>query len=81
MANKQWLDAEGLETLVEHIKLLHNQQQEVIDTLNASNNTPGSIGKMINDAIAQLDTANLFHGDTIYLYGGSASEVMEEADE
>lgn len=81
MANKQWLDSEGLRLLAEYIKALHDDQQTAIDLLNSSSETPGSISKMINDAIAELDIANLQHGETLYIYGGSASDVLPEVGE
>jgi hypothetical protein len=39
--------------------------------------TPGSIQQMIDDAISKIDISDLLQGDSISLYGGSATEVME----
>lgn len=78
MGNKQWLDSEGLRLLAEYIKLMHDQQQNAIDLLNGSVETPGSVRQLIHDAIAEIDITNLQQGEVLHIYGGSASEVMEE---
>ena len=80
MANKEYLDSEGLKQLVDYINRLHKSQDNAIDILNGSNETPGSVKKMIKDAIEIIDIANLQQGEPIRFYGGSASEVMEASE-
>lgn len=80
MANKEYLDSEGLKQLVDYINRLHKSQDNAIDILNGSNETPGSVKKMIKDAIEMTDIADLQQGEPICFYGGSASEVMEASE-
>lgn len=80
MAEKRYLDSDGLRQLVDYINRLHISQKNAIDRLYGSNETPGSISKMIADAIAQLDITDFLQGDTVRFYGGSATEVMNSAD-
>jgi hypothetical protein len=59
MAEKRYLDDEGLKLLVDYINKLHKSQNNAIDILNGSNETPGSISKMIKDAINEIDISEL----------------------
>ena len=80
MANKKYLDEEGLKQLIDYINRLYKLQYNAIDILNGSNETPGSVSKMIKDAIEKIDISELKQGELICLYGGSASEVMEASE-
>ena len=80
MAEKQYLDSEGVKRLIDYINQIHISQRNAIDRLYGSNETPGSISKMIADAIAQLDITDFLQGDTVHFYGGSATDVMNSAD-
>ena len=76
MSNKYYLDEEGLKRLVEWISLQHIPITDAIELLNRTDGSPGSIKKMIDDAIGDIDIADLKQQDTLYIYGGSASEVL-----
>lgn len=76
MSNKYYLDEEGLKRLVEYINLQHIPITKAIELLNKTDGSPGSIQKMIDDAISELDIADLQQEETLHLFGGSASEVL-----
>ena len=78
MADKYYLDEAGLIRLVEYIRQQIKPQEDAIELLNKSDGTPGSIQKMIDDVIGELDIADLQQEGPLRLYGGSASEVFEE---
>ena len=80
MADKEYLDSEGLKQLVDYINRLHKSQNNAINILNGSNETPGSVSKMIKDAIDEIDISEFKQGEIIHFYGGSASEVMEASE-
>ena len=61
---------------VEFINLQHIPITNAIELLNKTDGSPGSIQKMIDDAISELDVADLQQEETIYLFGGSASELV-----
>lgn len=77
MAEKRYLDAEGLKRLIKFINDSHIPFENAIELLYSSNETPGSIQNMISNAIQNIDIADLQQGETVRFYGGSASEVME----
>ena len=54
MADKQYLDAEGLKRLREYIDAQIEPLRAAINLLNSNNETPGSIQSMIDDAINQV---------------------------
>ena len=62
MAEKYYLDEEGLRRLVDFIKtqLIPVQQNtDAIELLNKTDGTPGSIQYMIDDVISNLDITDL----------------------
>ena len=54
MADKQYLDAEGLQRLKDYIDAQIEPLRAAINLLNSNNKTPGSIQSMIDDAINQV---------------------------
>ncbi len=54
MADKQYLDAEGLQRLKDYIDAQIEPLRAAINLLNSNNETPGSIQSMIDDAINQV---------------------------
>ena len=55
MAEKQYLDAEGLMRLKEYIDAQIEPLRAAINLLNSNDETPGSIQSMIDNAIDQVD--------------------------
>lgn len=78
MAEKYYLDEEGLARLVEFIRQQIKPQQDAIELLNKSDGTPGSIQKTIDDVISELDIADLQQEEPLRIYGGSASDLIDE---
>lgn len=76
MSKKYYLDEEGLIKLVEFINSQHIPIANAIELLNRTDGSSGSIKRMIDDAISNIDIADLQQNETIKLYGGSASEVL-----
>ncbi len=58
MADKQYLDAEGLRRLREYIDTQIEPLRAAINLLNSNNETPGSIQSMIDDAINEVTHVN-----------------------
>lgn len=54
MADKQYLDAEGLKRLREYIDAQIEPLRAAINLLTSNDETPGSIQSMIDDAINQV---------------------------
>lgn len=54
MADKVYLDVEGLKRLKEYIDAQIEPLREAINLLNSNNETPGSIQSMIDDAINEV---------------------------
>lgn len=80
MAEKYYLDEEGLRRLVDFIKtqLIPVQQNtDAIELLNKTDGTPGSIQYMIDDVISNLDITDLQQEMPMRIYGGSASDLIE----
>lgn len=80
MAEKYYLDEEGLRRLVDFIKaqLIPVQQNtDAIELLNKTDGTPGSIQYMIDDVVSNLDITDLQQEMPMRIYGGSASDLIE----
>ncbi len=58
MAEKQYLDAEGLQRLKEYIDAQIEPLKAAINLLNSNTETPGSIQSMIDDAINEVTHVN-----------------------
>ena len=69
MADKYYLDAEGVARLKQYIDDQFEQLRQAIDLLKDTNGTPGSIQSMIDDAISKVDVIS----------GGSAPSEEEVA--
>ena len=54
MADKQYLDAEGLQRLKDYIDAQIEPLRAAINLLTSNDETPGSIQSMIDDAINQV---------------------------
>lgn len=67
MADKIYLDAEGVKRIKEYIDDQIESLQKAIDLLNGTNETPGSIQSMIDNAISEVTHVN----------GGSAPSEEE----
>lgn len=68
MADKYYLDEEGLRRLVDFIRQQVDPNTDAIKLLNKTDGTPGSIQRMIDDAIEEPTR----------IYGGSASAMIGE---
>ena len=58
MADKEYLDAEGLQRLKEYIDAQIQPLRAAINLLNSNDQTPGSIQSMIDDAINEVTHIN-----------------------
>ena len=58
MADKQYLDAEGLQRLKDYIDAQIEPLRAAINLLNSNNETPGSIQSMIDNAINEVTHVN-----------------------
>lgn len=79
MADKYYLDEEGLKRLVEYIRqqlIPVAENTTAIELLNKTDGTPGSIQRMIDDVVNKLDIFDLKQEEPLYVYGGSATDVM-----
>ena len=61
MAEKQYLDAEGLMRLKEYIDAQIEPLRAAINLLNSNDETPGSIQSMIDNAINEITHINGGH--------------------
>ena len=77
MADKVYLDAEGVKRLKEYIDAQCEALQKAIDLLNGTNETPGSIQNMIDAAINQLRIEDLEQDDSLIIDGGNAPKEDE----
>lgn len=68
MANKEYLDAEGVARLKAYIDDQVDALRQAINLLNGNTETPGSIKSMIDSAINNITSIN----------GGSAPESEDE---
>lgn len=79
MAEKYYLDEQGLARLVEYIRqqlIPVAENTTAIELLNKTDGTPGSIQKMIDDVVDELDISDLKQKEPLYIYGGSATDIM-----
>ena len=67
MADKEYLDAEGLKRLREYIDAQIEPLRQAINLLNSNDETPGSIQSMIDNAINEVT----------HIQGGSAPSDEE----
>ena len=67
MADKQYLDAEGLQRLKDYIDAQIEPLRAAINLLNSNDETPGSIQSMIDNAINEITN----------IQGGSAPQNGE----
>ena len=58
MADKQYLDADGLKRLREYIDAQIEPLRAAINLLNSNTETPGSIQSMIDNAISEVTHVN-----------------------
>lgn len=77
MADKVYLDAEGVKRLKEYIDAQLEALQKAIDLLNGTNETPGSIQNMIDAAINQLRIEDLEQDNSLIIDGGNAPKEGE----
>lgn len=74
MADKEYLDQEGLKKVKRYIDDHLVALKEAIDLLQDTDETPESIKKMIDNAIEELHIEDLEQEDSLIIYGGNASE-------
>ena len=77
MADKVYLDAEGVKRIKEYIDDQFLSLKKAIDLLNDTNETPGSIQNMIDAAINELRIEDLEQDDSLIIDGGKAPEEGE----
>lgn len=77
MADKVYLDAEGVKRLKEYIDDQFSSLKKAIDLLNDTNEAPGSIQFMIDNAINQLRLENIEQDDSLIINGGNAPKEDE----
>ena len=77
MADKVYLDEEGLKRLKEYIDDQFSSLKKAIDLLNNNNQTPGSIQWMIDEAINDLHIDDLKQRNTLIINGGQAPKEDE----
>lgn len=79
MAEKYYLDEQGLARLVEYIRqqlIPVAENTAAIELLNKTDGTPGSVKSQIEEALNDLDISELQQSEPLYFYGGSATDVM-----
>lgn len=77
MADKVYLDAEGVKRLKNYIDDQISSLQKAIDLLKDTNGTPGSIQNMIDVAINELRIEDLEQDDSLIIDGGNAPKEGE----
>lgn len=77
MADKVYLDAEGVKRLKNYIDDQISSLQKAIDLLKDTNGTPGSIQNMIDAAINELRIEDLEQDDSLIIDGGNAPKEGE----
>ena len=77
MADKVYLDAEGVKRLKNYIDDQISSLQKAIDLLKDTNGTPGSIQNMIDIAINELHIEDLEQDDSLIIDGGNAPKEGE----
>ena len=80
MADKYYLDEDGVRRLVEFFTMRIEKLEDQLALLNKKDGTPGSIQQTINDTIANTEISDLNLDGEYVIYGGSASEVLEEGE-
>lgn len=78
MADKVYLDEEGVKRLKEYIDDQFSLLKKAIDLLNNNDQTPGSIQWMIDEAINNLYIDDLKQRDTLIINGGQAPKEEDE---
>lgn len=74
MADKEYLDQEGLKKVKRYIDDHLVALKEAIDLLQDTDETPESIKEMIDNAIEELHIEDLEQEDSLIIYGGNAFE-------
>lgn len=74
MADKEYLDQEGLKKVKRYIDDHLVALKEAIDLLQDTDETPESIKEMIDNAIEELHIEDLEQEDSLIIYGGNASK-------
>jgi hypothetical protein len=74
MADKEYLDQEGLKKVKRYIDDHLVALKQAIDLLQDTDETPESIKEMIDNAIEELHIEDLEQEDSLIIYGGNASE-------
>ena len=77
MADKVYLDAEGVKRFKKYIDDQIESLRKAIDLLNDTNGTPGSIQNMIDAAINELRIEDLEQDDSLIIDGGNAPKEGE----
>ncbi len=77
MADKVYLDAEGVKRLKSYIDDQISSLQKAIDLLKDTNGTPGSIQNMIDVAINELRIEDLEQDNSLIIDGGNAPKEGE----
>ncbi len=77
MADKVYLDAEGVKRIKDYIDDQISSLQKAIDLLKDTNGTPGSIQNMIDVAINELHIEDLEQDDSLIIDGGNAPKEGE----
>ena len=77
MADKVYLDAEGVKRFKKYIDDQIESLRKAIDLLNGTNETPGSIQNMIDAAINELHIEDLEQDDSLIIEGGNAPKEDE----
>ena len=77
MADKVYLDAEGVKRFKEYVDDQIESLRKAIDLLNGTNETPGSIQNMIDTAINELRIEDLEQDDSLIIDGGNAPKEGE----
>lgn len=78
MADKEYLDQEGLKKVKRYIDDHLVALKQAIDLLQDTDETPESIKEMIDNAIEELHIEDLEQEDSLIIYGGNASEEGNE---
>lgn len=77
MADKIYLDVEGVKRIKDYIDDQISSLQKAIDLLKDTNGTPGSIQNMIDVAINGLRIEDLEQDDSLIIDGGNAPKEGE----
>ena len=77
MADKIYLDVEGVKRIKDYIDDQISSLQKAIDLLKDTNGTPGSIQNMIDAAINELHIEDLEQNDSLIIDGGNAPKEDE----